>query len=560
MKKKIRLTDNYIYIILLITALLVNIKMLFFGYCTDSAYCVVMGYRMNLGDRLFVEMWEPHQMSVIIPFLLVKLFLQLFGSMEGIVVWMHIWGFVFFALTAFAIIKLLKPYVSMKTLHYMAFLFMVIRPKYTNMPDYANMSVVFSTLFCLLLIKAVADKKPIYTCVAGILLCCAVLAYPSNALLLPVGIALLFALSKQKIKDIAMLTATCIAGGCVFITGVCISSRLGLTDLISGAKKIFLSDSHSSYRYSGWIYYRVFVYGVLFLLITAAIAWIAGKILHKTKDVGYTSIWGLCLLSATPLATIIFMKYALIIDRSLEWYNFYPIIFLTPIVAGIVKLSKDEIAHEAKLVFIISFVVAITVFTAALMLTNLSLITAVAYMSLAVVGGIVPACETTERKQSGYIFALCLFLAISVNQLFIASDASGAINNITDEEKYVSVGPEKWQGTTRAYCDRIRIGMSEWHENITSEDSVLLADVNDYELIAYTYTDAKTANYSVTSTPSYDEALKNYWEEFPQKKPTVIAIPCYEGTENRDFPQWLSEYIDEHYEINYSGTFWNFYK
>ena len=41
-------------------------KNLFIGADTDEGYGIMAGYRLAMGDRLLLEMWEPHQTSAIL--------------------------------------------------------------------------------------------------------------------------------------------------------------------------------------------------------------------------------------------------------------------------------------------------------------------------------------------------------------------------------------------------------------------------------------------------------------------------------------------------------------
>ena len=50
--------------LLWIAAILVGIKTVFTDFGADNAYTMAMSYRHISGDRMFLEMWEPHQTSI----------------------------------------------------------------------------------------------------------------------------------------------------------------------------------------------------------------------------------------------------------------------------------------------------------------------------------------------------------------------------------------------------------------------------------------------------------------------------------------------------------------
>ena len=49
--------------LLLAASIVATVKIIFFGFDIDEQYAVSMAYRLVQGDRMFLEMWEPHQTS-----------------------------------------------------------------------------------------------------------------------------------------------------------------------------------------------------------------------------------------------------------------------------------------------------------------------------------------------------------------------------------------------------------------------------------------------------------------------------------------------------------------
>ena len=63
---KIQLTDKgraRIRVLLIAGSILAALKCILVGIQVDEEYAVSMSYRMLLGDRLFAEIWDPHQTS-----------------------------------------------------------------------------------------------------------------------------------------------------------------------------------------------------------------------------------------------------------------------------------------------------------------------------------------------------------------------------------------------------------------------------------------------------------------------------------------------------------------
>ena len=52
---------KYIVMLLLIGSFLAALKCIFVSLQMDEEYAVSMSYRLLLGDRLFTQIWDPHQ-------------------------------------------------------------------------------------------------------------------------------------------------------------------------------------------------------------------------------------------------------------------------------------------------------------------------------------------------------------------------------------------------------------------------------------------------------------------------------------------------------------------
>ena len=59
-----------------------TVKIIFFGFDIDEQYAVSMAYRLVQGDRMFLEMWEPHQTSAFFSAAFLWLYMQLFHTLK----------------------------------------------------------------------------------------------------------------------------------------------------------------------------------------------------------------------------------------------------------------------------------------------------------------------------------------------------------------------------------------------------------------------------------------------------------------------------------------------
>jgi hypothetical protein len=103
---------KWLYFIMLLGAVLVNIKSVFADYNVDSEYAITMAYRMARGDRMLIEMWEPHQTSAFLCAFFIKIYLVLFNTTTGIILFLHLVGFALKCLVALVLYRTMKIYVT----------------------------------------------------------------------------------------------------------------------------------------------------------------------------------------------------------------------------------------------------------------------------------------------------------------------------------------------------------------------------------------------------------------------------------------------------------------
>ena len=68
---------------------LVMVRQIFVGLEIDEPYALALGFRLVRGDRLFAEMWEPHQLCSLPPALLVAAYLGITGTTTGLLVFVR---------------------------------------------------------------------------------------------------------------------------------------------------------------------------------------------------------------------------------------------------------------------------------------------------------------------------------------------------------------------------------------------------------------------------------------------------------------------------------------
>ena len=143
--------QKWFYILLIALSLLASFKMVFFSLGLDEEYQVVMAYRNARGDRLFLDMWEPHQSSAFLCTLLMKPYLALFGT-TGVVLYLRLCGTVLHLMVSFCLYRVLKSLMEKKYAWILALIYFNTIPKQIILPEFGIMQVWFYTLLSLCLI------------------------------------------------------------------------------------------------------------------------------------------------------------------------------------------------------------------------------------------------------------------------------------------------------------------------------------------------------------------------------------------------------------------------
>ncbi|GEM_PF-2550498 len=549
-----------IIITLFLCTLLVNIKSVFTDYNPDAGYAVAMAQRLADGDGLFIKMWEPHQTAAFFMAGLMRIYESVLGTRDGIVVFLNFVNFFLFLGLAFIFIKTFSKCVNKEVAWLISIFILALRPKMMQIPDYANLCILFSSLCFIFLLRFFLEGGRLWNLIAAtIFLCLNILAYPSFLVLYIGVIITLVKYSSKRRRDILTVTGICAFLGLSYVGVVII--RLGPMETIQRIMLIISGDSHSKEAvYAGFKYYKETLAGFATLALSIVTARIIATIIKRTckkKEADHTFILSIVLTIFIILERI--MAPTFLNDISAANWAMDKIILIIMIIFGF--FGYKYLGEEQKVVYNTAMIVEACTLIAVISLTNLPLITVFGYTHVAVTASFMslsakrmrePATEKErpERKPMSCLAVSCIVVLI----------VSQGILNLDKVENYVRTGPLKWCITTLSECNKNRISAEEWAKNVLDSDKVLIAQEFGIDPIYYLFSKAKIATHSTISTPTMGEELKKYWKIYPDREPTVIAIPCWEGEEDRHIPEWLSEKISKEYDMVEAGTYWNFYR
>lgn len=539
------LKQNRWKIFLILLSILGSLKMLFFAVGMDEEYQIVMSYRNVIGDKLFLNMWEPHQSSAFLCTLLMKPYCLLFGT-TGIVLYLRACGTLLHLGISLYLYKVLKDFVGEKYAWLLALLYYNIIPKQIILPEFGIMQVWAYTLLSLFLMRYYTHGRKLKSLVlAASALALNVLSYPSCLILFPFLLPVIARLSgKDKWKDMGVFTLVCgiwAAGylGMLF----CYTTPMELLDTLS---HILAGDITHSLSLAGKLLlfckkaiYMVLLWGVCRLLAEAA-----------AKRKGLPPVVAHC-LTILPVCAIQLFCWV-VLDTGYEYLNLH---LAAAAVAGLCSCARvrdmpDDTGTKA-LLLRYSLIGAVLSLLSVIYLTDITLTESIPHAMPAAVFGaalLILACRDSRREDCFKWMNLALTALVLTAILGKTYTLRGGdYSNILQSGGIMKNGPAA--GTISNYI-RAYIYNSDyedWQTYIQDGDKVLVVVdlVQGLDTIQYLFKDVEISHYSVVNPTAYDERLLEYWTMYPEKTPNVIIVDCWYGDLKADPDSWIMRYIEE---------------
>lgn len=561
--------ENSVYIALTVMAVFCGMIWSVTNIANDCSYQISMSQRLLSGDRMFLEMWEPHQTAVYLSALLMWIYEKIFSTTTGIVLYLQICGILIRGGIAVLIYRVLRRELEKPVAYGMALLFFMISPKDYALPEFANMQLWYSALlFCCLYMYFRAGKR-LLLAAGAVCLCLEVLAYPSCLIVYPGIIGLLAAFSAEKRKDI------------LFFTGVCvgIGAAVGGYFLISIGPAVFvqclkgmlaLEPSHTVGMFDKALAYLKDVVKMLpvFLIVEAG-GYLASRIvsalfcrIKKTErivdKVEKRQLWQLC-------AAGIFLAGFLLNILSAENRCAYSLIFLYIVAAGL--WNRRTLTGEGKKIYLCLSVIGGLGVLAALLLSNMPFFPSVPYGLLAVMAALIPIGRMRMtagiRKGIRGCF-VCFVMLLAFRCIYIRTPMTGRaqICTIFSDLSIVRSGPALGIISDEEGVCIQRDSYPEWKEKIQPGDKVWIIG-GVVNTLGYLYEDVEVAGPSTMSTPTYSSAVLDYWRLNPDKYPDVIIAESYLGELVYELQTntWLQSWLEEEYQPEQveDGIYWKYY-
>ncbi len=539
--------------VLWILAVLVSIKTVFTDFGGDNAYSMAMSYRHITGDRMFLEMWEPHQTSIFLTDFLMWVYGLVVPSFTGVAVYLQVCGTLFFALIAVFLFKEIKALSGNTAAHLATIFFLIFRAKQTVFPEFSNVSLGFSVIMFLLLWRYLErEGKTVHLVLAALALCLEALAYPSCILSAIPAVIIIAVYSRRKLKDIVIFLLTCAVVGASYV-GFFVF-RIGPARFLECLKAIVNSDSHANTTFvGGFGMYRGVVIALAWIAASLLISFII-RLFFKRRDEnesGFLEIFGIVFFATGAIMLLLQKK------TGIDWTCSIYIIPALLCVMCLLKIKK--LSDGGRRFFVMGVLISLSSALGAMLLTDLGYITSLAFLTLAGTVAFVMVDETDIKGIAGVSFILAAVLFSRGLVVWGYSNSTGGIF-VTDLQNYVRNGPTKWLLTDHMTCYMTRDNGRDIAENVLKEDKTLLVEGWLFDSSVFMLLPGEISNLSVIDTPYYNEEVPHYFEVNPGKMPTVVMVRCWFGQMGIDEESEIMRWVNSHYEPTAEGNYYRFYR
>lgn len=558
--------NRYIYVIFTLMAVFCG----FIWTCTnvgyDGEYQIAMSYRLLKGDKMFLEMWEPHQTSAFLPAALMWIYLKLFHTTTGIVLYLQICGIVIRGTIALLLYRMLRADLDKATAYGISLLYFMVSPKDYAMPEFGNLQLWFSTLLFCCLWAYLKKQKILFLILGALCLCLETLAYPSCAIVLAGGVVILLLYASHRWRDILIFTGVC-AGLGIAAAGYFFLTIGADTFMECIAGMLALEPTHTASSILKVLNYaRDITEIILLLCAVGGVGFVISLLIQgRWKETGKKQfiLWLWLLCCAVLLLTGFFFNII-----SAENRCAYSIIFFALVVAGL--RGGKLLTGTEKQIYVCGSAIGGLGFLATLALTDLPFTVSGAYGLLAIAFALIPVRKQIEgipweRLKKGFHSCFFCFMALlAFRCVYIRTPLSGRsqICSSLSDMSVVRSGPALGIISNEEGVCIQRDSYPEWKEWIRPGDKVWIVG-GVVDTLGYLYEDVEVAAPSTMSTPFYSEVVLDYWRLNPDKYPDVIAAESYMGQLSYELSanSWLSTWIEKEFRPAYvvDGKYWKYY-
>lgn len=526
-----------------------TLKNLFIGADTDEGYGIMVGYRLAMGDRLLLDMWEPHQTSAIFTALFIAPFVRLTGGVNYLNLFLRV---VFFPIQAGVSVFLYKtirkaaPQVDASVSALMGLLYYVTTPKSIFIPEYSNLHNWFFALMILCMVRYLTGEGRLRWLVfSGIFMTCDVLAYPSMVLvfLCCMGFLLLRKSARKGREVLSYLLPCVLSAGAMFGYLLTYMTPQTMPQMVG---EILGEGSHQTSAAEKLLDWGKSLGETLLILLAALliaglIRWLVEKKMKKQLPE---------LLRAPGMLFFLIVFVIQIGFWLFSSFNaIYPQLLLMALsLEGIyIYLRKDR----AETLFFRWILLVFVNYFAVLLLSNWEPMLLNTYLILGAEAGLAVLSGYWQKtsaygKKALQVLCLCLVLgnAFSYTYLILGSQEyhASVIRNVRGiNRKGLRAGILTDYMTAYRYNNNMEI----WQEAVPDGSTVLYVGPSQFYCMLGEHTQASP---DTICSMIYDERLLDYWELHPERYPDVVVFESSYGDIRQEGDNFIWHWLMEDFQ------------
>ena len=522
------------YILWCLTAItfLGLIKTIFISWDIDEGYAVAQAYRLVQGDKLLLDMWEPHQLSAYLPAFFMKIFIYVTGSTDYIVIYLRVIGIIIHAALGFWLYKTACNYVGRKESMLLNLLHVNFLAKWVQIPEFELMNYWYLLLvFLCFLTYYNISKKKIYLVISGICMMLQICNYPTMIFLYPFYMVGMFVQERNHsgripIKDMVITTASAVIPGLVFVGYL--FSYMDWKTFVNAVSHVMSDPSHTQQtlleKFGDFgcdtaldIGKSLLLFGIIF-----GVVYVISK--RYFRDIKIKNIILVSFLTETIVYCAGMCFGCLFGDQNQFYLQIrYLIIAVTGVFIYFVYQRKEGVIYWFGI--IPGFIAMI----AALFVTNMTINVGYSKLFICSISTFLLLFMTLKENGTmgygmkiisglGYVAVLVSLILCRILLIRVTSCLPVTINA---DLAQVTNGPLKGIYMVERNAKTINRNSLLISEYVDAEDNFLYFGCED---ILYLCTDAQISAASVQGTSVFNEDFLEYLEEHPEKYPTVIAV------------------------------------